>query len=73
MIINRIDTGIYAAMHEGRQVGCISADQPAGGIAQGGPRHYSARFLPSPQSPGITYTGTLKACKLWLNQWGSML
>ena len=75
--ITKIDTGLFEADLENacgkRTVGCITSDQPAGGIAQGGIRHYSARFQPSPDSDGFVYSGTLNACKKWLTDMGSIL
>ena len=77
IIITKIETGIFRADFtnacQARTVGSIWADQPAGGIAQGSTRHYSARFQPSPDSDGFLYTGTLKACKKWLTDMGSIL
>jgi len=73
----KIETGIFRANFKNacgeRTVGSIFSDQPAYGIAQGGTRHYSARFQPSPDSDGFVYSGTLKACKKWLTDMGSIL
>ena len=77
VIITKIETGFFRADLVNscgeRTVGSIFADQPAGGIAQGGTRYYSARFMPSPDSDGFVYSGTLKACKKWLTDMGSIL
>lgn len=70
MNITRICTGIYTAEMNGKQVGSIFADQPAGGIAQG--RHYTARFQPNPEAEGLNFSGSLKACKQWLNNWSAL-
>ena len=69
--ITRIDTGIYTAEKNGSQFGSIFSDQPAGGIAQG--RHYTARFQPNPLAEGFNHSGSLKSCKQWLNEMGSLL
>jgi hypothetical protein len=75
--ITKVETGTFRADFKNacqeRTIGCIWADQPAGGIAQGSARHYTARFQPSPDADGFTYTGTLRACKKWLTDMGSIL
>jgi len=77
IIITKIETGIFRADFKNavqdRTIGSIFSDQPAHGIAQGSSRHYSARFQPSPDSEGFVYSGSLKACKKWLTDMGSIL
>lgn len=76
LTITRIETGIYRADFKNacqeRTIGSIFADQPAGGITQGG-RKYTAFFKPSPDSDGFHYCGSLKACKQYLNDMASIL
>ena len=69
--ITRIETGIYKAELNERTIGSIYSDQPAGGIAQG--RHYTAYFKPSQEAEGFHHCGSLKACKQWLTDMGSIL
>tara|TARA_R100001510_G_scaffold14739_1_gene12062 strand:+ start:396 stop:635 length:240 start_codon:yes stop_codon:yes gene_type:complete len=75
--ITKIETGVFRADWQNscqeRTVGSIFSDQPAHGIAQGSVRHYTARFQPSPDSDGFTYNGSLRACKKWLTDMGSLL
>tara|TARA_R100001510_G_scaffold19318_1_gene16823 strand:+ start:5789 stop:6013 length:225 start_codon:yes stop_codon:yes gene_type:complete len=71
--ITRIWTGVYKAEKNGKQIGSIASDQPAGGIAQGGTRHYTACFQPNPKAEGFTFSGSLKACKQWINDMSSVL
>ena len=70
LVITRVSTGIYTAEKNGKQVGSIFSDQPAGGIAQG--RHYTARFQLNPEAEGFNFSGSLKACKQWLNDWSTL-
>ena len=69
--ITRVETGIYTAEKNGRHIGSIFSDQPAGGIAQG--RHYTASFKPHPGAEGFSFCGSLKACKQWLTDMASVL
>ena len=66
MIITKLETGVFTAVHDGKRIGGIWSDQPAGGINQGTKRHYSARFYPHQDSEGLQFAGTLKECKTWL-------
>ena len=72
MTITRVFTGYYTAKMNGQTVGSITSDQPAGGIAQGGTRHYTACFRPNPKAEGFTFSGSLKACKQWMNNWSAL-
>jgi len=75
MIIERIETGLWTATHNGQTIGGIYTQDGDGCISQhvGGGRTYQASFRPNPEAEGLSFEGNLRACKKWLNDWASFI